>query len=211
MNILINDNHAITALGIKLIIEKNFKNAEISLAKSQDEVLDLISKNNYDVIILGNTDALEVMKQMFKKIKKHQDDAKILICAENQNIVYEIPLLNMGSSGIIYKSSSEQDFVLAINVVMAGFVFASQDVFEQNSTNGHNMLIETPSKKLSNRELDVFKLLTQGESVKNISKNLELHQSTVSTLKKRVMTKLGVDNIVELSKVAQHQDTSFLV
>jgi DNA-binding NarL/FixJ family response regulator len=90
--------------------------------------------------------------------------------------------------------------------VLAGFAILPQNAIGDYSSKEKNLNLQNPFKKLSNRELDVFKLLSQGESVNNICKALNLHQSTISTLKKRIMEKLGVGNIVELSKIAQQYE-----
>jgi DNA-binding NarL/FixJ family response regulator len=145
------------------------------------------------------------MKSMFQYLKRHQKDAKILVCGENKSRVFEIPLINMGAHGFILKSGSEKDFVMAIEIIQTGHVYISQKAINANlSFNGSKSMSPSSSlDSLSTRELDVYKLLSKGESVKNICEILELHQSTVSTLKKRVMAKLGVNNIVDMIKMVE--------
>jgi DNA-binding NarL/FixJ family response regulator len=110
----------------------------------------------------------------------------------------------MGAHGFILKSSSEKDFVMAIQVIQTGQVYLSQQAINANlGFNGSKSLSSSSLDSLSVRELDVYKLLSKGESVKNICEILELHQSTVSTLKKRVMAKLGVNNIVDMIKMVE--------
>jgi DNA-binding NarL/FixJ family response regulator len=209
MNVLINDKQPIAAMGIKLIIEKHFEKVNVSLTTKHKELLVSCKEKSYEVIILGNITDIKTMRTLLEDIRKLQDNTKILIYTDDESRIFEMSLMKIGANAVISRSSKEEDFIMAINVILAGFVFLSQNIIDSYSNTGNEMVAQNPFRKLSNRELDVYKMLSQGDSVKNISKTLELHQSTISTLKKRIMEKIGAKNIVDMLKVSQEYEMSY--
>jgi DNA-binding NarL/FixJ family response regulator len=209
MNVLINDNQPIAAMGIKLIIEKHFEKVNISITTKHKELLASCKEKLYEVIILGNITDIKTMRTLLEDIRKLQDNTKILIYTDDESGINEMSLMSFGANGVISRSSKEEDFVMAINVILAGFAFLSQNFVDSYSNTNNEMAAQNPFKKLSRRELDVYKMLSQGDSVKNISKTLELHQSTISTLKKRILEKMGAKNIVHMLKVSQEYEMSY--
>ena len=208
MNVLINDNQPIAIIGYKLIIEKHFKNAKVFPTNNQEEFLVSCKENPFELIILGNISSINAMSSLLSDIKTHQDNAKILICTEDESGIFDMSLMSIGANGVISKRNKEEDFVTAINGVLAGFAILPQNAIVDYSGKEKNLNFQGSVKSLSKRELDVFKLLSIGESVNNICKALELHQSTVSTLKKRIMTKLGANSIIDLAKMNQQYEYS---
>ena len=71
----------------------------------------------------------------------------------------------------------------------------------QNEVNG-NLLFDNPFLKLSKRELELYKHLIQGVYIKKIGRIMNIEQSTATTLKKRMFTKLGVSNMIELTQLS---------
>lgn len=66
-----------------------------------------------------------------------------------------------------------------------------------------NLTISNPFKVLSKREKEVLQLMLQGVQVKDISAALDLKSNTISTFKKSILSKTGVNNNIELFKLAQ--------
>jgi two-component system response regulator EvgA len=209
MNVLIYENQPIAVIGYKLIIEKHFKNAKVFPTNNQEEFLVSCKENPFELIILGNISSINAMSSLLSDIKTHQDNAKILICTEDESGIFDMSLMSIGANGVISKRNSEEDFVIAINGVLAGFAILPQNAIVDYSGKEKNLNFQGSVKSLSKRELDVFKLLSIGESVNNICKALDLHQSTISTLKKRIMEKLGAKNIVDMLKVSQEYEMSY--
>ena len=69
-----------------------------------------------------------------------------------------------------------------------------------------NTTITNPFEVLSKREKEVLDLMLQGAQVKDISASLELKSNTISTFKKNILSKLGVNNNIELFKLAQEHN-----
>lgn len=160
-------------------------------------------KNSFDVILL-NLSVLSIQTEsLIEKIKHYQENAKMLIVSNSDYKQYVVDYIRLGVSGFLDKNSSGQDLILAIKLIRSGQMYLSKEMLMSiynNNLNSSENEEDNPFSKLSKRELDVFKLLIIGKRIKNISETLKIHQSTASTLKKRIIQKLNVDNIIHLNK-----------
>lgn len=203
MNVLIIEDHPITAMGIEQVFDDHFDSAKIHFAINGKEAIQKLNSMPFKVIVmdivLPETDTHALLFETLRI----QPDSKILIHSNYQDEIYAMPYISMGASGYLNKSSSELDFVQAIKLVMAGQLVLSQQVMRKNmnhKTNSANL--GSPFQKLSKRELEFFNHLIKGDSIKDISTVMHIEPSTSATLKKRMMKKLGVTGMVELIKVA---------
>lgn len=199
MNILIIENHPITALGTKQVLEDNFDAVNVQIAPDGNVAVNIMNDNSYEVIVmdivLPDTDSHALLHD----IKRLQPQSNVLIYSNSQDEVYAMPYIKMGASGFLNKSKSEEDFILAIKMVSSGQLFLSQQVIKKSMNNQNNSLeLESPFQKLSKRELELFNHIIKGKRMKVISSTMNIEQSTTATLKKRMMIKLGVNNMVEL-------------
>lgn len=204
MNVLLIENHPIMAKGIQHVFENHFEIINVDISKNGKQALEALNNNTYKVvvmdIVLPNTDSHTLLHH----IKRLQNEAKILIFSNNQDEVYALPYITMGANGYLNKSQSEQDFVLAIRMILAGQLFLSQRVINKKmKINSYNNEPDTPFKKLSKRELELFNHLMKGKRMKDASTIMNIHQSTAATLKKRMMKKLGVNSLVDLINLAK--------
>lgn len=203
MNVLLIEDHPITAMGIKHVFHDNFESTEVHIASNGKESLVLLNSTAYTVvvmdIVLPDTDS----HALLFNIKRLQPEAKILMYSNCQDEVYAMPYISMGANGFLNKSHPEEDFVLAVKMILANQIFLSQRVINKKIKKKLFTLdMGSPFRTLSKRELELFNHLMKGERMKDISSTMNIHQSTAATLKKRLMKKLGVDSMVDLVNVA---------
>lgn len=203
MNVLLIEDHPITAMGIEQVFEDHFDSVKVHIATNGKEALNKINAFSFKVIVmdvvLPDTDTHALLFEALRI----QPESKILIHSNCQDEIYAMPYISMGASGYLNKTSSEIDFVQAVKLVMSGQLVLSQKVMQKNinrKTNAANL--GSPFQKLSKRELEFFNHLIKGDSIKDISVVMHIEPSTAATLKKRMMKKLGVTGMVELIRVA---------
>jgi DNA-binding NarL/FixJ family response regulator len=204
MNVLIIEDHPITAMGLKVIIEENFENPKVDIAHNGKEALNFVKNKAYKIILLDITLPNTDTQSLVNKLKRVTENTEILICSNNDPNMYAMNYISMGASGYIHKSSSKQQMVTAINTVLEGQVYVSKEIL-QNSLNNKGQVIGQQKKlinHLSNRELEVLTHLLNGKRINDIKATMNIHQSTASTLKKRIMEKANVDNLMDLKKKA---------
>jgi DNA-binding NarL/FixJ family response regulator len=117
---------------------------------------------------------------------------------------YAVRSLKLGAAGYLNKSADSEQLIEAIRKVARGQLFITPSVAEllagALTTPGGD---ETPlHERLSHREYQVFRLLSQGRSVGEIAEQLVLAANTVSTYRARILDKTGVRNDVELALYA---------
>ena len=200
MRFLIADDHSIVRLGLKLMLEKDFAHVTIDEAENGNEVIEKIKLLHYDLIILDfqmpDTDTFNIINNMLAR-DRH---LKILIYSMASEKIYAGKLLKEGVKGFISKESKNTDLLKAVQVVLDGGIYASEQSWL--TAQQKFALSENPFDTLSNKEMDILAYLLQGKSSTEMSTLLNLQISTISTHKFRIFKKLNVSNMVELIALA---------
>ncbi len=202
IRILVADDHVIVRMGLVQMLEKMRPNALISEVDDYKSLFDLISKESFDLAILDVNMPNGTLQQAIDFIKLKQPDLKILVFSSQEEHLYALRYLKMGAHGFLNKLSSKERIDDAITDMLKKGRFLSDEVKDQmvaDSLNNHQS--SSSLEALSNRELEVAHKLIEGLSLKEISNQLNLHVSTVSTYKNRVFEKLNVQSIPDLIAV----------
>ncbi len=203
MNVLNINSEYFVSIGIQNILQKNFEDTEVLSSCDHEEILNLSQAHDFDIILLDiGITSMNTLKLM-KALIAQQDTAEILIFSQAEYKPYALEYVTLGASGFLDKSSSEKEFIQAIKLIKTGHLYLSRDILM--SVYNDNISAEannTPFSELSKREMEVFKLLIKGKRVKDISEIMKIHQSTTSTLKRRIMEKFKVDNLMKLKSMA---------
>ncbi|GAA5221019.1 response regulator [Membranihabitans marinus] len=199
--ILVVEDHHILQVGIRIMFNELNIRHEIFFAATYPEAIAKLSNHKIGLIILDLNVPGGNNAKMIEVIKMRYPDIKILVFSSLNENVYAQQCLRYGAHGFVSKSSPESDFKKAVVKVLNNQIYVS-DYIQQDlltSMNESNKEIVTnPLKALSPRETDIVNLIIQGLSTSEISNNLNLQSSTVSTYKNRIYKKLGVNNVVEL-------------
>ena len=200
---LIADDHLIVRTGLTFLIKEEFMQAEIDECRDGEGVWKKIRATEYDLAILDismpSTDTFSLLKNIF--ILK--PDQKILILTMSSEDIYAKRYLHLGVKGFINKEADPSEIRRAIVNVLNNKRYLSprlKNVLTQEALEGKT---QTPFASLSARELEIMNHLVDGKNVSEIAGILSLHISTISTHKARLMQKLGVSNVVDLSKMVQ--------
>lgn len=164
----------------------------------------LIKKNRYDLAILDIHLEDGTTLTELPYIKLQQPDMKILFFSVCPEDIYAQRIIQMGALGFVNKKAGESEIRDAINRVLNGKRYLSQDfLFALLSSPELGFQKDSnPFLLLSAREFEVFTLLLDGKSNKDISNMINLSASTVSTHKSRIFERLNVSSDVELSQLA---------
>lgn len=203
--ILIADDHSIVRLGASIIIKEAIKNAVIVQTETYDEIYAYIEKQPFDILLLDINMPGGNNIKVIKKIKEIQEDIKILIFSSYDENIYALRYIEAGACGYLNKTTAMGELKHAIECIQNGSKYMSpsvKDLYIQKLTTTKASIDKVnPLNKLSNREMDVAKLLIQGLGVLEVSNILNVSSSTVSTYKSRVFEKLGVNNIPNLLEI----------
>jgi DNA-binding NarL/FixJ family response regulator len=200
---LIADDHYIVRTGLVFLLKTMFMQVEIDECRDGHGVWEKIQANDYDLLILDismpSTDLFSLMKQILAVRPKQ----KILILTMSSEQIFAKKYLQLGARGFINKEAPPAEITMAINNVLNNRRYISSRVRDTLTLE----MLDSPAKSLfdtlSERELEIMNYLIDGKNVSEIAKMLAIHISTVSTHKANILQKLGVPNVIELSKMVQ--------
>ncbi|SDG56930.1 two component transcriptional regulator, LuxR family [Psychroflexus sediminis] len=192
------DDHDVVKHGVEAVVRQNFASPEIIKVSSTNELRNqLLAHKNVDLVILdikmpgGNT------VDIVKDIKANYADIKILMYSAHEEPQYAVNFIRNGADGYLSKSQPLQKIALAIKVLENGKRFIDES-FQETLFDKKGESDLSLSNLLSHREFQILSLLADGKSNIDISEELNLQKSTVSTYKKRIMQKLNINTNIGL-------------
>ena len=205
------DDHRVTRMGLKMMLNKMFKDSDVHEAENFSEALDCLVREDYNLLILdlgipggGNTQMIDIIRRIRSTIP-------ILIYTAADETKLAIKYLKAGATGFLSKNALMEEHRMAFSSVIENKIYISarisQFVFESFSKAGP--INKRPGKfPLTSREVEVAELLIQGKWTNEISILLGLKPSTVSTFKTKIFAKVGVTNSVDLFKKLGKPETT---
>ncbi|REC79626.1 DNA-binding response regulator [Chryseobacterium elymi] len=200
--ILIADDHSVVRLGTSMVLEDQLDGISIDFAVNYDELKEKLTSEKFDLLILDIEMEGSIYKFMIKELKMIQEDLLIMIFSSSKEDT-AIEYIMEGAEGYVSKLSSDKTLAKAVTSILENGHYYSPELVKQFSEKSHK---KDPQEILSKREFQVFKLLGEGNGSLEISNALNIQAGTMSTYKKRIYTKLGVKNLIDLFKIYKNLD-----
>lgn len=198
IRIAIADDHAIVRKGLRQIIAESNDLAVTGEAASDDELFTLLRGHSFDVLVLdltlGTRDGIDLLKYIRSEFPK----LHVLMLSMHAEDLFAIRALRAGASGYIQKEGAPEELLAAIRRIAAGGKYVSPALAERLArelAQGSEML---PHDRLSDRELEIFRLLGAGRSVTEVAHTLNLSVKTVSTHRTRILRKTGLNGNADI-------------
>lgn len=205
IRVLVCDDHQIVRQGIKQILADASDIDLAGEAATGPEAVARVRGGGIDVVLLDiampQRDGLDVLKQLKAEFAR----LPVLMLSTYPDRQYAVRSLKLGAAGYLNKSADSEQMIDAIRKVARGGLFVTPAVAELLAGALHAApgADEQPlHERLSHREFQVFRLLSQGRSVGEIAEQLVLAPNTVSTYRARILEKTGARNDVELALLA---------
>ena len=203
IKICLADNHPIVHYGIKSYFKDNSEISIVGHAEDFTTLEDILNKKSVDIVILDlDLEGLSSIN-LIKGMVKDYPSTKIVIFTNLSEQMYAPNALKAGVSAYIHKTSKLENLASALIKVNSGAVVFSETVKKLLALIGKRNKSERLYRKLSTREIEVLRYLSDGKKNKEIAKILDLNEKTVSTYKLRLLTKLNVTNLVDLVNKAK--------
>jgi DNA-binding NarL/FixJ family response regulator len=188
--------------GLRQIIEQEGDLRVCCEAEDLEGAMECIAKGELDMAIvdlsLGARDGLELLKE----IQARYSWLPVLVVSMHEESLYSERVLRAGALGYLNKQEATETVVPAIRRVLAGGIFVSEKVAERmaarNNSQGEVKVDKSPLERLSDRELQVFRLIGQGETTRSIAESLELSVKTIETYRAHIKQKLGLSHSTQL-------------
>ena len=197
------DNHPVVHYGVKSYFKDHDAISIIANVGNFLMVKDLLHTKEVDVLILDLE--LEGLSSIFevKSILKNFPKTKIIIFSDLSEQIYAPNAIKAGVSGFLSKKEKLETLGQAIIKVHQGKVIINETVKKNLALIAKQNKSERLYRKLSNREVEVLRYLSDGKKNKEIAKILNLNEKTISTYKLRLLQKLNVTNLVDLVNKAK--------
>src|SRR5258705_8163177 len=202
ISILIADDHAIIRQGLKLLLLEEYPSARIEEAGDGEELIAKVINGEWDVVICDLTMPRRGGMDILYQIKQSFPHLPVLIMSMHPEDQYGLQVIKAGASGYLEKNHIHNELIKAIQTVLLGKKFLTPYITEKLADAFNKGATKQPHELLSNREIEVFKLLISGKSVSEIAEQLSLSVSTVSTFKSRIMEKMSMHSNADLIRYA---------
>jgi two-component system response regulator NreC len=202
LRILLGDDHTLVRQGVRKIIEENKQWTVIGEAQDGRELVRKALEEEPDLIIVDVAmpllNGIEATRQIMRKLPA----ARILVLSMHADEAYIIQALQAGARGYLLKDSADIELVRAVTVVSEGKSFFSPNVASIMLDDYVRHLAEKGITDrydtLSEREREVFQLVAEGHSNKEVANLLCISPATVETHRAHILQKLDLHSTAEL-------------
>lgn len=202
IRIIVVDDHQLFREGIISLLSRNEDLFVSGHASTVEELFELLPTSDAEIVLIDismpggdGLEAIEKARDLFPNVKF----IVLTMHAEGQ---YVVKAVRNGAYGYLIKNADETELLEAIRQVALGNKYFNKEISHLMIG---NMAIEGEShKRLSEREMEVLELVSNGKTTKEIAQALFVSTRTVETHRVNMMKKLNVQNTAELIKKAAH-------
>ena len=198
LRILIADDHEIVRTGLKQILREEYPFALIEDAEDGNVLLEKALNAHWDIVIsdlaMPGLNGIEALK----KIKENSPSCPVLILSMYPEDQYAIRAVKAGASGYLTKDMAQEELINAVRRILSGKKYFNPSITDQlTSESGTHIM---PHDALSDRELIVLKMIGAGKTTSDISQDLNLSPTTVSTYRSRILEKMNMKSNAEITR-----------
>lgn len=203
--ILIVDDHPFMRAGLAQLIDKQPDLQVCGEAGDPGEALKKIGQLSVDLVLTDITMPGRSGIEFIKDVQAIHPKLPMLVVSMHDEVIYAERVLRAGARGYIMKEAGGENLLFAIRQVLAGQPYVSPrvsakilDDMSGKKPRGSN----SPIEKLSDREFEIFQLVGQGKSTRDVAKQLGLSPKTVDVHRANIKEKLGLKDATALVRHA---------
>lgn len=213
INVLLADDHAVVRQGLRALLEKQPGMNVVGEANDGSAAIILAEELLPDVVVMDvNMPDVDGIAATLR-IGDVAPDARVVALSMSQNKKYVTEMLKAGACGYVLKDYAVIELVTAIEAIMDGEIYlcakTTSLVVEDfiHGTLGDDVPTDS---KLTKRQENILIRLAEGHSSKEIAYEMSLSVKTVDALRRKIMKKLGMDNLAQLIKYAVREGLTTL-
>jgi len=208
LRILIADDHAILRTGLRMLIDAQSDMSVVGEVADGTETVNRAKEVQADVVLLDLTMPGPPATVTIERLVRLEPSPRVLVLTMHDDPVYLRTALQAGASGYIVKKAADIELLSAIRVVWSGGTFVN--LTRPGETAPGQAIQQIPRaspaagqpKPLSQREVEVLRLLAQGHTNQEAADRLAVSVKTIETHRKRLSDKLGLKSRAELFRFA---------
>jgi DNA-binding NarL/FixJ family response regulator len=199
--VLLVDDHPIVRQGLALLIDREPDLSVCGEAEGAHSAFHAITTLRPDIVVLdislSGPDGLEVLKE----IRTKTASLPVLILSMHDESIYAERAMRAGANGYIMKQEATEKVLVAIRRILQGDVYLSDrltNTMLQQYVRGASGAKSSPLVNLTDRELEVFRLIGEGHGTRQIADELHLSVKTIESYQAHIKEKLALRNAREL-------------
>lgn len=199
MKILIVDDHGVVREGLGRLLGVHF-DAEILQAADVEAGLAIYAEQRPDVVVLDLNFEGAGGLELLRRVTALDSKARIIVFSMHHEPVYASRALRGGALGYVTKSAPVDELITGIRAVAVGQSYIEPELASRLAD--RPVTSDDPLQSLSNREVEILRMLGQGKSMTAISEHLGIAYKTVANICTQIKVKLGVDRTADLIRLA---------
>ncbi|HWU56803.1 MAG TPA: response regulator transcription factor [Rhizomicrobium sp.] len=198
-HLLVVDDHAIVRSGIRRLLGERTE-IQVLEAASGEEALQVVQDRPVSLIVLDlnlpGLGGLELLRRLVRTAPK----IPILVFSQHAEAIYATKALEAGARGFVSKNAMPEEFLEAVDAVLAGATAIEKSV--QREMAMRDLAEDAYLKPLTERDIEILRLLAAGNSLSEIAAKLGIAYKTVANTLSRIKEKLGVGQTSDLIRIA---------
>ena len=201
--VLLADDHTLVRAGLRKILEQNGDLVVVGEVADGAAALAFLERQRVDVVVLdltmpGEFDGFGLLR----RARERWPDLPLLVLTMHASAEHAARAVREGANGYLLKDSAADELVAGIRAVMAGRSYYGEPVQRALSALVRTGAAPRPVESLTDRELDVLRLVARGLSTKEIAARFDISARTVETHRAHIMRKLDLRSVALLTQFA---------
>lgn len=197
------DNHPVVHYGIRAYYKEHADVSLVGIVDNFEMVSEMLKRKEIDVLLLDleleGLSSINLIKNLLKDFPK----VKIILFSNLNEQIYAPNAIKAGVFAFVQKTEKLDVLTSTIIKVNRGAIIFSDAVKKNMALISKQAKSERLYRKLSSREIEVLRYLSNGKKNKEVAEALHLNEKTISTYKLRLLAKLNVTNLVDLVNKAK--------
>ena len=205
IRVLLADDHEVVRSGLRMVLEAQSDIEVVAEASDGAQAVEQALADAIDLTVLDVSMPRMTGLQAAAELHRRRPELRILMLSMHDNEQYFFEALKAGASGYVLKTAANRDLVEACRACMRGEAFLyppAVATLVRDYLDGARLGEEPPEDPLTARELEVVKLIAEGNTTEEIATELVLSKKTVERHRANILDKLGMRNRVDLTRYA---------
>lgn len=197
--VLVVEDHAIVRAGIRRLLGERGDMQVFEAATGEAALAEIVAQEFALIILDLNLPGLAGL-ELLRRIVRQTPSAPVLIFTQHTEAIYATRALETGARGFVSKNANPEELLEAVETILSGGVAVEKDVAAEMAA--HELAEDAYLKPLTERDLEILRLLSAGDSLSEIAEKLGIAYKTVANTLGRIKEKLGVGQTSELIRIA---------
>ncbi len=205
IRIIVADDHTIVRHGLTKLLQQETDVEVVAQAQNGHATVELARELSPDVIVMDvgmpDLNGIDATQQILRE----NPEIKVLALSMHSGRKFVVAMLKAGASGYLLKDCALEELTGALQTILSGRIYLSPaitDIVVDSYVRQPAEAEKSAFSVLSQREREVLQLMAEGNTTKQIALRLHISPKTVEGHRLRLMSKLDIDNIAQLTKYA---------